>query len=814
MKRVGCYLIAFSLLVLAKGAVAAVFCVDAATALQTALTMAASNSQADTIKIVQGTYVGNFVYATATEAYDLAIAGGYTTGCASQTIEPGNTILDGIQAGRVLTLSASGLNINFYVKELTLRNGKSTSDDGGGLYAIVGASGTFSLENNAVTGNTVSGNCDHCLHYGGGVAIYTGGGPITLTNNSISDNSSNGSGGGVYLSTPSGTATLTNNRISANSSESSGGGMRMSASRITLTNNSISDNSAIYDGGGVVLGAGTATLTNNTINGNSTSYSGAWGGGVYLGVNTGMATLTNNSISDNSSGVGGGVYLVVGSGTATLTNNSISDNSSGILGGGVYLSAPSGKATLTNNSISANSSVGDGGGVLIHAENGTTTLTNNNISGNFTTYSLINPRGGGVNLNARDGTATLTNNSFSGNSSSEGGGGLYLVISDNTSDVQHAGYALYNNVFWDNFSRAGSDLWIANQYNYNYLPTPITLLGNNFDQTPTGYKSTQPITIGPSNLNHLNPFFVDPDNDDLHLSPGSPMIDAGYADTPNLPGTDLDGKPRVVGGVVDIGAYEFDDSIPLTVLFSAVLPYARSIGLGETATAFGTLINSGNVTATECYLALPAGIPATFTYQTTDASNALIGTPNTPVDIPPGIAQGFVFGIAPTATFPATEIPLIFDCTNSDPAPSHAGVNTFILSASSQVPADLVAIASTVNNDGIVHLDPQTGVGFFAAAAVNIGSAGTITVSADDGDRSLPITLEVCETTATGQRIGSCAASLSRSVAEDETVYYTVNAFLEDGETIPFDPAFNRLFLRFTEGVTTVGATNVAITSD
>lgn len=96
MIRVGRYLLALTVLLLAKSTLAEVFCVDSAQAIQTALTTAASNGQDDEIKIVQGTYVGNFVYATATEAYDLALEGGYTAGCSSQTINPANTILDGV----------------------------------------------------------------------------------------------------------------------------------------------------------------------------------------------------------------------------------------------------------------------------------------------------------------------------------------------------------------------------------------------------------------------------------------------------------------------------------------------------------------------------------------------------------------------------------------------------------------------------------------------------------------------------------------------------------------------------------------------
>ncbi|MDQ1240632.1 MAG: hypothetical protein QG577_2818, partial [Thermodesulfobacteriota bacterium] len=61
------------------------FCVTTGTELQTALTTAASNGEDDTIKIVQGTYTGNFVYAFS-EANNLTVEGGYTSSCATREV--------------------------------------------------------------------------------------------------------------------------------------------------------------------------------------------------------------------------------------------------------------------------------------------------------------------------------------------------------------------------------------------------------------------------------------------------------------------------------------------------------------------------------------------------------------------------------------------------------------------------------------------------------------------------------------------------------------------------------------------------------
>jgi hypothetical protein len=244
---------------------------------------------------------------------------------------------------------------------------------------------------------------------------------------------------------------------------------------------------------------------------------------------------------------------------------------------------------------------------------------------------------------------------------------------------------------------------------------------------------------------------------------------------------------------------------------AAVLPYARAVGIGETATSYASLINSGDKTANGCSIALPGGLPATFTYQTTDSDNALTGTPDTPVAIPPGATQGFVFGIIPSRALAATEIAPVFDCTNTAPAFSHAGLNTFILSAATIATPDLLAVGVTPSGDGVVRLPSRDGTGFFAAAAVNIGSAGTVNVSADDGGRGLPLSIRVCETNAGGEWI-ACGNSLTRTLVTDETVYYTV-LVSGTGQRVAFDPAANRLFLRLQAAGITVGATNVAVTT-
>jgi hypothetical protein len=337
------------LLGIAQPALAGVFCVNTAVGLQNSLTTAASNGVDDEVRIVQGTYVGNFVYAS-TQANKLSVLGGYTTGCAGRVLDPANTILDGNQVNRVLVLSAPDVAADLLVEGLTLRNGKPTSGGGGGLLAKVGTDGAVAVNRNRIENNTASG-------YEGGGGASIGATTATLTNNSIAGNT----GAGASISAT--TATLTNNSIAGNT----GAGASISATTATLTNNSITDNM----GSGASISATTATLTNNSITDNM-------GSGASISATT--ATLTNNSITDN---MGSGASL--SGDTINLSNNSITGNTANV-GGGAYISG-GGTVTLTNNNITGNTASNGGGaipwggGALIFAT--TATLTNNSIAGNI-----------------------------------------------------------------------------------------------------------------------------------------------------------------------------------------------------------------------------------------------------------------------------------------------------------------------------------------------------------------------------------------------------------------------------------------------
>jgi triacylglycerol lipase len=247
-------------------------------------------------------------------------------------------------------------------------------------------------------------------------------------------------------------------------------------------------------------------------------------------------------------------------------------------------------------------------------------------------------------------------------------------------------------------------------------------------------------------------------------------------------------------------------------LVAAVLPVSRSMQVGTPATAFATIINVGPDTGVACSIAPMTAVAASFLYQTTNpVTNELIGTPDTPVDIAAGGLQTFVMALTPTAPFPSTDIQLNFRCSNANPAAVTSGLNTLLLSASLTPVPDIVALAAA--SDGIVNIPGVNGTGVFAVATVNVGASGTIIASADTGSRNLPISISLCETEPT---TGQCKSLMGSNVATlvDAGATPTFAVFVTGAGAVPFDPADNRIFVRFkdADGLTR-GATSVAVRS-
>ena len=112
-------------------------------------------------------------------------------------------------------------------------------------------------------------------------------------------------------------------------------------------------------------------------------------------------------------------------------------------------------------------------------------------------------------------------------------------------------------------------LWLTNCIlYYNTAPNGSNRYGANLNHCctiPAYFPGDDTITN--------EPLFVDWLNGNFRLQSNSPCLNAG-TNVSGLGATDLDGRPRVVGGTVDVGAYEFQ-----APGFSQFTPWLAQCGL-------------------------------------------------------------------------------------------------------------------------------------------------------------------------------------------------------------------------------------------
>ncbi|NNJ10300.1 hypothetical protein EKD04_008165 [Chloroflexales bacterium ZM16-3] len=302
-----------------------------------------------------------------------------------------------------------------------------------------------------------------------------------------------------------------------------GGGMLNKASSPTLSNVIFSGNSATL-GGGMYNDSSSPTLANVTFSDNSASYD---GGGMY-NWNSSSPTLTNVIFSGNSASYGGGMANAGGNvSSPTLTNVTFSGNSASY-GGGIANGVNS-SPVLTNVIISGNSATNGGGGMYGFSSTCSPVLTNVTISGNSAT------NGGGI-FSWYGSSPALSNVTISGNSATNGGG----VYNENSSNPQ-----IRNSIIWGNNGNAIVD----------NSSTPVV----SYSIVEGGY-------VGTGNIDAA-PLFM-PGN--LRLQAASPAINAGI--NTGVAATDLAGNPRIVGGTVDMGAYEVQAPSVISVARAGASP--------------------------------------------------------------------------------------------------------------------------------------------------------------------------------------------------------------------------------------------------
>ncbi|MFC3722058.1 S8 family peptidase [Neoaquamicrobium sediminum] len=256
-----------------------------------------------------------------------------------------------------------------------------------------------------------------------------------------------------------------------------------------------------------------------------------------------------------------------------------------------------------------------------------------------------------------------------------------------------------------------------------------------------------------------------------------------------------------------------------TSIVAAVTPVARRGVVNAPVTAFATLINSGSATATSCSIAKPSGSqPYNFAFaeRIISGNTISLGPTNKAVSIGAGQSKHFLMTYVPTAAMSAN-LQMVFDCTNTPPAPTYLGLNSFNLVATSSAGADVLATAVTDTNDGRLRIPATTNGGNIAAmAAMNIGATTTLTarvssIPVGGSGAELPLVMGLCQTNAQGQCL-QAPTTLPISFTATKNQVVTFSAFVGyNGQSVADSPATNRLYIHFRQGSTSVGSAAVAV---
>lgn len=292
-----------------------------------------------------------------------------------------------------------------------------------------------------------------------------------------------------------------------------GGAMRLiNFNKVRLSNSVFSNNYSIYWGGSIYAQKAHIVIdeclfTHNHSGKDSLVY--GYGGAVCF-VSSNPDVIASNFFSNSSTGVGGGISFEFSN--PNMINCQFTDNFSG-LGGAISFLRCSPDRSIANILVENNSAMFFGGGIAI------------------------------ITASPRMSNITIANNH------APMGGGYYC---NDYSDPK-----LYNSILWGNTAAGGqghgSQVWIWDVYSEP---------GFYFCNIQYGLEEFGgSMFIGQYENNiDSDPLFTNPPGADFSLQQYSPCINSGTTDTTGLclPDFDFAWNPRIMHGVIDMGAYEYD----------------------------------------------------------------------------------------------------------------------------------------------------------------------------------------------------------------------------------------------------------------
>jgi hypothetical protein len=254
--------------------------------------------------------------------------------------------------------------------------------------------------------------------------------------------------------------------------------------------------------------------------------------GVYM--NFASPVVKNNTIANNKADWGAGMYIG-GASTAQVLRNKFIGNVASSGGGAIGLFA-AGSVRIENNRITKNNGGGQGGAFWIVGEADEIIVQNlmyDDVASSGTEfYSLIPQSTTGFRL--------INNTIVSRNPSADA-----AVVADGF----NTNAKIFNNVI---VAPGASGALICNPFYYD--GPPIVKFNDAWSPKGIWYGGMCAEDGGIKGNISANPDFVSSTN--FELKNGSPAVNAGMNSAPDLPKLDFARKPRIVGGTVDLGAYE------------------------------------------------------------------------------------------------------------------------------------------------------------------------------------------------------------------------------------------------------------------
>lgn len=248
---------------------------------------------------------------------------------------------------------------------------------------------------------------------------------------------------------------------------------------------------------------------------------------------------------------------------------------------------------------------------------------------------------------------------------------------------------------------------------------------------------------------------------------------------------------------------------PLQQLASSVLPSSRFVPRGERATAFLAVINPNQVDGLSCAPAHHGPERESFTFQVTDPdTNKLVGSRDQPVTIPAGELRTFIISITPSSNLENIIFAPYVSCRNIPMTTPVQGLNTLNLGADAGGGPDLITLAATPDDTGVVNV-PAGGAGYFAVAVSNIGGPGRAVASTASLDPNLPASARICPTLpGTIDCITPLSASATLDIPQGGTPTFLVEVRTE--EVTPCDASRRFQFQLHVDGQLR-GSTSVAV---